>query len=264
MVASGVLIAALQRATDDDGLPRFLVKGGTYLELRLGLKARATRDVDTMFRGAIEELVEVLDCALAEPFDGIIFRRSEPKEIPARGRAIHPVRFDLRLQLRGRTWRRIPLEVSAEEGRAGECADFVQAPSLAHFGLTVLPTTAGIVADYQVAQKLHACTEEHTEGRPNDRARDVVDLLLLNKAFYEDSNDQAGLAAACRDVFQCRAQGAGPSSESPPRQWPPIVHAYAHWRADYERYAAEVQLGRSLEDAVRQLNHWIAELDALG
>ena len=50
MVASGVVIAALQRSLWKDGEPRFLVKGGAYLELRLGLRARATKDVDTLYR----------------------------------------------------------------------------------------------------------------------------------------------------------------------------------------------------------------------
>jgi hypothetical protein len=31
--------------------PRFLIKGGTSMELRLGLRARTTKDVDVVFRG---------------------------------------------------------------------------------------------------------------------------------------------------------------------------------------------------------------------
>jgi hypothetical protein len=39
------LIGALDRVRDDDE-PRFLVKGGVSMELRLGLDARSTQDVD--------------------------------------------------------------------------------------------------------------------------------------------------------------------------------------------------------------------------
>ena len=46
LIASGVVVAAVQRALYDDGLPRFLIKGGVYLELRLGLRARATKGAD--------------------------------------------------------------------------------------------------------------------------------------------------------------------------------------------------------------------------
>lgn len=83
MIASGVVIAALQRSLFADGEPRFLIKGGAYLEIRLGLRARATKDVDTLFRGSFEELIDTLDTALAQPFDGITFRRTEPTQINA-------------------------------------------------------------------------------------------------------------------------------------------------------------------------------------
>ena len=42
LVASTVVIAALQRAVDSEGTPRFLLKGGTYLQHRLGKTARAS------------------------------------------------------------------------------------------------------------------------------------------------------------------------------------------------------------------------------
>ncbi|MDR1512529.1 MAG: nucleotidyl transferase AbiEii/AbiGii toxin family protein [Propionibacteriaceae bacterium] len=68
MVASTVVIAALQRARADDLKPLFLVKGGLYLELQLGVKARTTKDVDTLFRGTAQEFEEAVDQVLAEPW----------------------------------------------------------------------------------------------------------------------------------------------------------------------------------------------------
>src|SRR5215208_7131999 len=53
------LIGALHRVRGDDG-PRFLVKGGISMELRLGLQARATKDIDVVFRGERDQLVEAL------------------------------------------------------------------------------------------------------------------------------------------------------------------------------------------------------------
>lgn len=261
MVASGVVIAAIQRARHSDGLPRFLVKGGAYLELRLGLKARATKDVDALFRGDFDDFIGVLDEALAEPFDGITFRRTEPEPINVPGRLIKPRRFDVQLQIRGRTWRRIRLEVSADEAGAGDRVDQFPAPPLAHFGVNAPPTTAGIVVDYQVAQKLHACTDPHSDQYPNDRVRDVVDLHLLKAAFYGDDTDLASLAQACRRLFEGRAREAAAAKELPPRAWPPEVVAHAHWPGDYRKYADEVGLALSLHEAVAQLNEWIGEVD---
>ena len=43
---------ALERAQDDTGAPLFLIKGGVMIELRLGLRARATKDLDAVFRAS--------------------------------------------------------------------------------------------------------------------------------------------------------------------------------------------------------------------
>ncbi|MDR2620826.1 MAG: hypothetical protein LBC29_06925 [Propionibacteriaceae bacterium] len=40
ILASTVVVAALQRAATVEQMPMFLVKGGVYIELQLGLKAR--------------------------------------------------------------------------------------------------------------------------------------------------------------------------------------------------------------------------------
>lgn len=226
----------------------------------MGLRARATKDVDTLFRGSFENFVDSLDEALSQPFDGITFRRTDPVQINVPGKIYRPRRFDVMLQIRGRIWRRITVEVSADEGRAGSLVDRIKAPSLKHFGLSVPPTTAGIVLDYQVAQKLHACTDPHTTEHPNDRVRDVIDLHLLKAAFYEQG-DLSSLAEACRDLFSAREKEASQTKEVVPRPWPPTVVAHPHWQADFGTYAREVGLSMTLAEGVDTLNSWIVEID---
>jgi hypothetical protein len=46
LIASTVVVAALQRAIDEDGRARFLLKGGTYLQHRLSWSGRPTKDID--------------------------------------------------------------------------------------------------------------------------------------------------------------------------------------------------------------------------
>jgi hypothetical protein len=173
---------------------------------------------------------------------------------------VKPRRFDLLLQIRGRTWRRISLEVSPDEGGVGAQAVYFAAPSLAHFGLTTPSRAAGIAIDYQVAQKFHACSDPHSTDRPNDRVRDVVDLHILKAAFYEGQSDLTKLAEACRDLFATRAHEAELTRETTPRTWPPTLTVYPHWHADYVSYAEEVGMELSLDEAIKELNAWIVSL----
>ena len=48
-----IVAMALERSVADDNEPLFLVKGGVSMELRLRLTARATKDLDTVFRGPL-------------------------------------------------------------------------------------------------------------------------------------------------------------------------------------------------------------------
>lgn len=116
--------------------------------------------------------------------------------------------------------------------------------------------------DYQVAQKLHACTEPHTTDHPNDRVRDVVDLLLLKSAFYDDRADLPALEKACRDLFYTREREAEQAEETLPRSWPPMIATHPHWEAEYQTYSTEVGSELTLDQAVSALNRWIEEIDA--
>ena len=68
LVATTVVTAALQRAVDDQGHSRLLLKGGTLLQHRLGVSARATRDLDGLVRGDIETFLGELDRSLRQPW----------------------------------------------------------------------------------------------------------------------------------------------------------------------------------------------------
>lgn len=261
MVASSVVIIALQRALHTDGKPRFLLKGGTYLEIRLGLHTRATKDVDTMFRGDFEEFIAVLDSCL-EPWGPFEITRTKVDTINNVSRIIKPRRFTIQLNLKGRVWRAIDIEVAPEEGDAGSRVESMPAPPLEYFGLPSVVLLAGIALDYQVAQKIHACSDPHQPPESkNDRVRDVVDLLLLRDAKYGDTLDLRQLRQACIDVFAARYVEAE-QLQIVPRSWPPTVVAYQHWQADFRRIRDEIGFAINLADAVVAVNDWISVIDA--
>jgi hypothetical protein len=70
---------ALETVRADDE-PRFLIKGGASMELRLGLGARTTKDIDVVFRGAAREMLDALEEAFAQPYGSFSFRRKGPVE----------------------------------------------------------------------------------------------------------------------------------------------------------------------------------------
>jgi hypothetical protein len=116
---------------------------------------------------------------------------------------------------------------------------------------------------FQIAQKLHAVSDPHDPPDSiNDRARDVVDLLLLRElAAITGSPTYGEIRSAAVALFQARADEAVELGR-PTRAWPPAVTAHSHWGSDYTRAAASARIDLSLDDAVAGLNAWIAELSA--
>jgi len=254
LVASTVVVAALQRAVGSPGRPTFLLKGGTYLQHRLGRSARPTKDIDGIISGDIDEFVRHLDTVLAEPWGPLTLERGPVETIETPVRVAKPRRFDVRLSIRGKIWRKIQVEIAPEEGSAALENDVLQAPALNHFGLPSPDHLLGIALRYQIAQKLHACTDPHDPPvARNDRARDVVDR--------EDVVTLRDLRNACADVFVARADDARALGRTI-RRWPCSVVAHPHWGPD--SVAAAAAVGRAdltIDAAVSELNSWIVAIE---
>lgn len=129
--------------------------------------------------------------------------------------------------------------------------DRVKAMSLESLQIP-LPEAANCVSlRYQVAQKLHACTEIFAEGRENDRFRDVMDILLVEDLLH---NIGLGLVReACVDIFTVRDK----------HSWPPTVTVYDSWRVPF----AELARGNgftpeSIDEAVAVLTALIAAIES--
>jgi hypothetical protein len=115
-----------------------------------------------------------------------------------------------------------------------------------------LPEAANCVSlRYQVAQKLHACTEVFDEGRENDRFRDVMDILLVEDLLYD-----VGLARvreACVDIFTVRDK----------HTWPPALTVYDSWRVPFAELARENGFTpEDIDEAAAALTALIAAIDA--
>lgn len=258
LISTTVAVAVLQQAVDASGRPFFLLRGGTYLQYRLRSGSRATRDVDGLVRGDLEQFLAELDTTLAQDWGAVSLQRTAAEPIAVPGKLLLPQRFYLKLSIRGEVWRRVKVEISADEADAGSLHEDLIPAHLHYFGLPTPERLLGIGVQYQVAQKLHACTDPHNPpDLRNERARDVADLLLLKSLIEREGFPALGdVLAACVKVFEARAAEAVALGR-PARVWPPTVVPHPGWEVDYAAAAAEVGLELALEAAVAQVNAWI-------
>ena len=258
-----MVVAALQRAVDEYDAPCFLLKGGTYLQHRRDWAGRSTKDVDGIVRGDIDGFLDALDRSLREPWGPLRLSRTETEVIQTPTRVLRPRRFDVKVSLRGVVWRSVKVEISPDEAGIGDHPFVFATPSLSHFGLPSPDALVGIALRFQIAQKLHACTDPHDPPHAvNDRPRDLVDLLLLRDLLASDTaTTDADLRAAGQAVFDTRAAEAEQLGLVA-RHWPPAVQSHPHWPDDYARAAGAAGLTVTLDDAIAELNDWIGKLDA--
>ncbi len=261
LIATTVCSAKLQSVLDAQGNSRFALKGGTLMQHRLGLAARATKDLDGMIKGDIDDFMDAFDSSLDEDWGPVSFQRSEVEVIRTPAKAVKPRRFDLHLVIKGQTWRKVQIEVSPSEGHAGEFFDLLPAPKLDAFGIPTPDHLVGLALSYQIAQKVHGATDPHDPPTfVNRRARDVVDLLLL-KELTESTGDPSRdeIRAAIVDVFESRADEAKLLGR-PVRLLPTRVTAYSHWVVDYAEAADGASIKIPMEEAISEVNGWLCKL----
>jgi hypothetical protein len=252
LVGVTVGVAILDGLKDTDGNERIGYKGGWALELRFGFVARASMDLDAAFRGAIEEALDEISAALAVGWHGFTGRLGNPEEITRAGVEPPPVRVAIKLFYEGKAFVTVPFEISRAEGASLAVLDRLpSAVSLAPVQLPDLDTITFLPLRYQIAQKLHACTEAPTGERVNNRARDLHDLLLIEELGIEPEQLPA-IRQACVEIFAGRAKHA----------WPPALSAPVGWDAIWHAICEAEGTSLTLADAIEQVTALIGAIDA--
>jgi hypothetical protein len=245
-ISTMALLGALERANAGrEPTHGLLLKGGVAMELRLGIKARTTKDVDFVFHGPLDALIDDLDEALTEPYSGFAFERGEPTQI----RDTDSYRFDVKIYYgeRRQSWQTLQVEASPAEIDPLE-SDEVPAIGISDFGLTGPSSVLCLSLRYQIAQKIHACSERF-DGKENDRSRDLVDLILLRDLV----EDLVQVREACVVTIERRAKHPWPPELTIEPSWP---ETYA---AEAKRFGFDVE---TVEEAVDLVRRFIAEIDA--
>jgi hypothetical protein len=221
---TAVLAALAHHAVDADGVPLFSVKGGVAVELLLGLSARATRDLDAAVRLAGDAMGPALRDALARGWEGFAFRLLSFDPIHDTG--AH--RGQIKVQYRGDDFATVIFEAAPAEGAAGQNVDWVASTFIdpARLGLAPVSELPVVTLAYMIAQKLHACTDHSVPGRANDRARNLVDILLVSRLLTTD--DLGPVRSAAVEIFQLRGK----------HTWPPAIEVVTGWT---DLYALQIE-----------------------
>lgn len=174
LVAIDRLLARMVAA--DPGL--WIVKGGYALEMRLGARARTTRDVDAAVRVPLGEAPGHLIAAAARLDDWFEFEVGGADEA-ATGAPQGGLRFPIRCLLDGRIFESFHLDVGAGDPMPSEVEYLTGPPLLEFAGIAPARVPAYPLAQ-QLAEKVHAFTRPYGSGEAS-RVKDLVDIVLIGQ-----------------------------------------------------------------------------------
>jgi hypothetical protein len=214
------------------------------MDLRRGwAPSRLSKDLDAAVRGNLEDFISQARALLATGWCGFTGRLAREAEIDVPGLRVKPRRFDVKLDYIGKPFATVPVELSPAEGRSGDEYESIPITDYTSIGLEPRGPVHCLSLRYQIAQKIHACTDPLDGTRDNDRARDLVDLQLL--ALLPDQTQLEPIRVACTEIFTGRQR----------HTWPPEVRIWPSWPALYS--AAITTLGSDVLPDVEQAAQWL-------
>jgi predicted nucleotidyltransferase component of viral defense system len=195
----------------------WVLKGAFALELRLGLRARTTKDIDLGRADDEEAATEHLNAAagvdLGDFFDFEV-RHTSALDAAA---GFHAVRYTVRADLAGRRFEQFPVDVAFSEATPIQAEPLLGANSLEFADVAALQLPV-ISLEQHVAEKLHAYTGTFGQDeRESTRVKDLVDLVLIGESADLDAKR---LRCALEATFEQRARQPLPNAlPSPPSSW---------------------------------------------
>jgi predicted nucleotidyltransferase component of viral defense system len=209
---------------------RWMLKGALALDLRFGLRTRATKDIDLASPHGEDEATAHLRAAQAvELGDFFTFqvRRTPALDAAAGFRA---VRFSVVAEIAGRRFEQFPVDVALGE-------ELVIGADLLGFAGIEAAEVPVVALEQHIAEKVHAYTATYgVAGSHSTRPKDLVDLVLIKDLASPAART---LQAALRTTFEVRARQPLPGALPKPP---------GSWAGPYARLAAEVGLSRELAD----------------
>jgi hypothetical protein len=234
----------------------WVLKGGAALEFRLGLRARATKDLDLVLRSEPSDgatirdvLIETLTSDVDR--DRFVFTVGHPTELATDAAGNPGWRFPVDGALAGKTFIAVKMDVVLRPVELA-ATERISLPGKLDFAGIRPRTIKSVGRSQHFAEKLHALTRDYGL-RPNTRVKDLVDLLLL---IHDGLSPDEHLLAVVRHVFMVRATHQVPTGIPDP---PPA------WRDEYPALAASAELNeQDLPTALDTLRAFWAQAISTG
>lgn len=142
------------------GKPRLAFKGGAALELWFGTRARASRDVDAVVNVTLDDAFIEIAERLGVGWEGFTGRLTERVAITRAGITPAPERCQVKLSYRGKSFYSVPFKLGNAEAGSFTLVETLQNQiDLDRVQLGPTGDVTVLNVHYQIAQKLHACTE---------------------------------------------------------------------------------------------------------
>lgn len=248
LVAISVLATILD-GLDQGGAPRLAFKGGASMEIRFGVAARASRDVDALVNVGLDDAFAEMAERLNAGWEGFTGKLTERIEITRASITPAPQRCKIKLAYHDRPFVTLAFELSRAEANSFELLE--QIPNVVDIDKVQLGPAGDVVVlsvHYQIAQKLHACTEVPAEGS-NPRVHDIYDILLLASIIENDRLAQT--RAACEDTFRYRGKQA----------WPPALPEWDDWEQLWDALDVHDDVRYSYAEARQRFERLIRQID---
>jgi hypothetical protein len=189
----------------------WVLKGGFALELRLGARARTTKDIDVDWAigedDAVELLLEAAAVTLGDRFEFALERSQAEDDLPGGGQ-----RWTVTATLAGREFERVAIDI----GFATEPVlkpDTITSSHLLDFADIAPVRVPTIAIEQHLAEKLHAYTRIYAVDTPSSRVKDLVDLVVIANTTTIEADR---LTRAINEIFQRRATHPVPKVLPPP------------------------------------------------
>ncbi len=238
MIAFDRFLARLIQYQPDN----WVLKGGFALQLRLGNRARTTKDIDLLAMNDIEILPSIREAGYLELGDWFTFEIIQSTE-PIRENT-EARRYKIESRLDGRIFENFHLDVGVGDPIIGK-VELLTTPDLLSFAEVKRVHMPCYPIPQQIAEKLHAYTRPHKSGI-SSRVKDFVDILLL-----------AGLGEIKKSELQLGVQATFDNAEthSLPANLPPPPK---RWAQSYKEMIRTLDLDEiSLEEAYIALQNFL-------